>query len=147
MKAESMMRDEIPWREYARRGLMKIAAVIFCFGLAGLGVIASQEVQKGEAGADQQPGLSASRIGTQRKEGQPMAFIAGGTFEMGIDEKELAKLQERFEIDDAKLLDDEKPKHEVSVGSFYMDKYLVTLTSCLGFSSSNNFASSISNRS
>src|SRR6266481_9303449 len=124
MKAESMLRDEITWREYAWRRLMKIAAVIFCFGLAALGVMASQEMQKREAGADQQPGLSASRVGTQRKEGQPMAFIAGGTFEMGVNEKELAKLQARFEIDDAKLFDDEKPKHEVSVGSFYMDKYL-----------------------
>jgi len=126
MKAESMIRDEIPWREYAWRGLMKIAAVIFCFGLAVVGVIASQEVQKRKAGADQHPGLSPIQVVTQRKEGQPMAFIAGGTFEMGIGEKELAKLQERFEIDDAKLFDDEKPKHEVSVGSFYMDKYLVT---------------------
>ena len=45
---------------------------------------------------------------------------------MGIDAGAVPRFQRLFEIDTAKLFDDEVPKHSVTVNDFYLDKYLVT---------------------
>jgi len=55
-----------------------------------------------------------------------MAFIAGATFQMGVEREDLQRLQKFFEIQDPRFFDPEIPKHTVTVSSFYLDKRLVT---------------------
>jgi len=55
-----------------------------------------------------------------------MVLIRGGTFQIGIDTAEIPRFQKIFAIENAKLLQDELPRHTVAVKDFFMDKNLVT---------------------
>jgi sulfatase modifying factor 1 len=55
-----------------------------------------------------------------------MAFVPGGTFQVGIDASEIPRFQKIFEISTSQLFQDEIPKHSVTLNNFYIDKTLVT---------------------
>ncbi|HUR97723.1 MAG TPA: formylglycine-generating enzyme family protein [Pyrinomonadaceae bacterium] len=68
-----------------------------------------------------------SSVGAQRapfREG--MARIPGGIFEMGIEERDIPKLQEKFKIKRAELFKEEVPRHSVTLAPFFMDRTEVT---------------------
>lgn len=54
-----------------------------------------------------------------------MVRVPGGTIEVGIDTVDIPKLEKTFSVP-AQLLQEEVPKHFVTVDSFYLDRYLVT---------------------
>ena len=55
-----------------------------------------------------------------------MVLIPGGTFQMGIDPADIPRFQKIFAIENARLFQDELPRHTVIVKDFYIDKNLVT---------------------
>jgi formylglycine-generating enzyme required for sulfatase activity len=55
-----------------------------------------------------------------------MVLIPGGIFQMGIDAADIPRFQKIFAIENAKLFQDELPRHTVTVADFYLDKHLVT---------------------
>jgi sulfatase modifying factor 1 len=55
-----------------------------------------------------------------------MVLVHGGTIQVGIDNKEIPRLQEVFSVDGPELFRDEVGKHTAHVADFYLDKYLVT---------------------
>jgi formylglycine-generating enzyme required for sulfatase activity len=55
-----------------------------------------------------------------------MALIPKATFEMGISAGEAPQLQRIFGVEGMELFEPEMPKHTVTVGSFYIDRNLVT---------------------
>lgn len=55
-----------------------------------------------------------------------MAFVPGGTIQVGIDTNEIPHFQKIFELSTPRLFQDELPKHSVTLNSFYIDKNLVT---------------------
>jgi sulfatase modifying factor 1 len=72
-----------------------------------------------------------------------MVFIRGGTFQMGIAATDIPRLQKIFAIENAKLFQDELPRHTVTVKDFYLDKNLVTNAEFKAFIAANpqfNFA-------
>jgi formylglycine-generating enzyme required for sulfatase activity len=71
------------------------------------------------------PGALASG-NTRNADSEQMALIPGGTFAMGIDETDLKRYQEFFQITAAQLFEPAMPKHTVTVDGFLMDRNLVT---------------------
>ncbi len=63
---------------------------------------------------------------TRNADGEQMALIPGGTFAMGIDETDLKRYQEFFQITGAQLFEPAMPKHTATVDGFLMDRNLVT---------------------
>jgi sulfatase modifying factor 1 len=55
-----------------------------------------------------------------------MVLIPGGTFMMGTDSTEIYSLMKEYSTKRFGIFEGEIPKHQVSVDSFYMDKYEVT---------------------
>lgn len=55
-----------------------------------------------------------------------MVAIPGGRFEIGIDRSDIPRLKIVFGINAEQLFDPEIPRHGVTLGNFYMDKYPVT---------------------
>lgn len=55
-----------------------------------------------------------------------MVLIKGAIFEMGIDNTDIPKLQQLFSINHAELFQEETPRHQVKLGSFFLDKTEVT---------------------
>jgi len=55
-----------------------------------------------------------------------MVAIHGGTFQMGIDAADIPRLQKTFAINNARIFQDELPRHPVAVKDFLIDKNLVT---------------------
>jgi len=55
-----------------------------------------------------------------------MAAIPGGTFEIGIDGADVPRLKSLFHTDAMQLFEPEILRHEVTIASFYLDKYPVT---------------------
>jgi formylglycine-generating enzyme required for sulfatase activity len=55
-----------------------------------------------------------------------MALIPGATYEIGTDAADFPKLMEKFGIKRAALFEEETPKHRVTIGSFYLDRFEVT---------------------
>jgi formylglycine-generating enzyme required for sulfatase activity len=55
-----------------------------------------------------------------------MAFVGGGSFQVGIDLEEIPRFQKIFDISTPQLFQDEVPKHWVTLDDFYMDENLVT---------------------
>ena len=55
-----------------------------------------------------------------------MVLVGGGTIQIGIDASEIPQFEKIFDISNAQLFQDEVPKHSVTVGDFYIDRYLVT---------------------
>ena len=66
-----------------------------------------------------------------------MAFVRGGTIQVGIDAAEIPRFQKIFDIDTAQLFQDEVPKHAVTVADFYIDKNLVTNSQFKTFTDAN----------
>ena len=69
--------------------------------------------------------LGQSKPAVKNDETKPMVLITGGTMRMGIDTEEIPKFAKIFDVPE-RLLQDEVPKHSVTVGDFYLDKYPVT---------------------
>jgi formylglycine-generating enzyme required for sulfatase activity len=55
-----------------------------------------------------------------------MVLIHGATFQMGTEPSEVAHLQQAFGIKRADLFSAEVPRHTVTIGSFYLDRYEAT---------------------
>lgn len=66
-----------------------------------------------------------------------MAFVRGGTIQVGIDATEIPRFQKLFDIDTAQLFQDEVPKHAVAVDDFSIDKNLVTNSQFKSFTDAN----------
>src|SRR5262249_8799095 len=98
---------------------MKIAAayltVLLCFSSACC-------AQPQAARAAKTPSVQPSSAATE----DSMVFIHGGTFQMGIDSVDIPCFQKIFAIENAKLFQDEVPRHTVTVADFYLDQNLVT---------------------
>ena len=67
-----------------------------------------------------------AKVASREDAGKGMALIPGGTFEMGIAEADLARLEEFFQMKGRQLFEPELPKHSVTVNGFWMDRNLVT---------------------
>src|SRR5437868_6569730 len=67
----------------------------------------------------------------------PMVFVPGGTFQVGIARNEIGELQHGHHIESPRLFEDEVPKHLVTVDDFYLDKYLVTNAQFREFTDAN----------
>lgn len=55
-----------------------------------------------------------------------MALIPGATFEMGTDPADIPTLQQKFNVKRPALFEEETPKHQVTIGAFYLDRMEVT---------------------
>jgi formylglycine-generating enzyme required for sulfatase activity len=66
-----------------------------------------------------------------------IVLIHGGTFQMGIDSADIPRFQEIFAIENAKLFEDELPRHTIIVEDFYMDKNLVANSQFKSFVDAN----------
>jgi formylglycine-generating enzyme required for sulfatase activity len=69
---------------------------------------------------------AVSFVTAQRVSTDGMARIPGGTFEMGINESDIPKMQEKFKIKRAELFAEEVPRHIVTLAPFYIDRTEVT---------------------
>ena len=82
--------------------------------------------------------LLAVSVGAQRPASTTsMALIPGGSVEMGIDESDIPKLQEKFKIKRAELFAEEVPRHRVTLAGFYIDRTEVTNKAFKRFLDSN----------
>jgi formylglycine-generating enzyme required for sulfatase activity len=77
--------------------------------------------------------IMAGRLGLGRRAVSPvsnnteeMVLIPGTTTQMGIDVQDIGTFQKLFDMEGAELFEPEIPKHEVTVATFLLDKYLVT---------------------
>ncbi|HSB76813.1 MAG TPA: formylglycine-generating enzyme family protein [Terriglobales bacterium] len=66
-----------------------------------------------------------------------MAWVRGGTIRVGIDASEIPRLAKIFAISRNELFQDEIPRHAITVGDFYLDKYLVTNAQFKRFTEAN----------
>jgi formylglycine-generating enzyme required for sulfatase activity len=64
-------------------------------------------------------------VNGQKKKAE-MVLIKGATFETGTDRGDIPKLLEMFKIKRAALFEEETPRHQVKINSFYLDKTEVT---------------------
>jgi len=85
------------------------------------------------ASAHNSPAQSRTSIGpeapqrqAENRSGDGMAAIPGGTFEIGIDGADVPRLKSLFHTDAMQLFEPEILRHEVTIASFYLDKYPVT---------------------
>ena len=78
-----------------------------------------------------------SPVAPERERDDLQVFIHGATFQMGIDASEIPRFQKIFNIDHPQLLNDELPKHTVTVADFYLDKHLVTNSEFRSFIAAN----------
>jgi len=81
--------------------------------------------------------LAQIKAGDSTNRADSMAFVRGGTIQVGIDPAEIPRLQKIFGVDHPQLFQDEVPKHQVTVGDFYLDKYLVTNGQFKSFTDAN----------
>jgi len=65
-------------------------------------------------------------IATPSANDDSIVLIHGGTFQMGIDAADIPRFQKIFAIENAKLFEDELPRHTTTVKDFYIDTNLVT---------------------
>jgi len=66
-----------------------------------------------------------------------MALVRGGTIQVGIDATEVPRLEKIFGVG-ARLLQDEQPKHPVTLDDFYIDRYPVTNEQFKKFTDANS---------
>jgi sulfatase modifying factor 1 len=92
---------------------------------AGVVVVALALLTASAQNGVAQSGTSIGQTEANRSADE-MAAIPGGTFEIGIDGVDVPRLKRLFNIDAAQLFEPEIPRHEVTIGSFYLDKYPVT---------------------
>ena len=69
--------------------------------------------------------LCASAVVAQRAP-KNMSLVPGATFEMGTKAADIPNLMEKFGIRRAELFQEETPKHNATVGRFFIDKTEVT---------------------
>jgi formylglycine-generating enzyme required for sulfatase activity len=71
-----------------------------------------------------------SQISIGKRKGTPkdMVRIPGGTFLMGTDASVVAHLLTKFNMRRTEIFADEVPRHSVTIGPFYLDRYEVTNT-------------------
>jgi formylglycine-generating enzyme required for sulfatase activity len=55
-----------------------------------------------------------------------MALIPGAAAQMGIDVRDVPRLQKTFGVEGMELFEAEIPKHDMTISSFYIDRHLVT---------------------
>jgi formylglycine-generating enzyme required for sulfatase activity len=67
----------------------------------------------------------------------PMVLVRGGTVQMGIDAREIQSFENIFDVHVPQVFQDEVPKHWVTLGDFYIDKYLVTNAQFKAFTDAN----------
>jgi formylglycine-generating enzyme required for sulfatase activity len=72
-----------------------------------------------------------------KNQAEDTVLVHGGTMEMGIDAHEIPRFQKIFDIHNTQLFQDELPKHWVTVGDFYIDRYLVTNQQFRSFTEAN----------
>lgn len=53
-------------------------------------------------------------------------LIQGATFEMGLTADDIAELMQKFAVKRPEIFQDSRPKHRVTIGSFFLDKTEVT---------------------
>jgi len=65
-------------------------------------------------------------LGSTNDQTDAMVLMHAATFQVGISASEIPFYQNIFNIDRPQLFNDEVPDHPVTIGDFYLDKYLVT---------------------
>ncbi len=112
------------WRVLAlRQRILSSALIAASFTFLLLTIIGCQQLLGLHVAAAQIAPLESSGVSMRDKS---MVLIHGATFQVGTDPSEISHLQQVFGIKRSDLFSAEVPRHTVTIGSFYLDRYEVT---------------------
>ncbi len=112
------------------RAVLVPALILALFSSLPQDCLAQVESRSTPAGAAQQANGTNTAVGS-------MVLVRGGTVQIGIDATQIPSLEKTFDIDAPQLLQDEVPKHWVTLDDFYIDKRLVTNAQFKRFTDAN----------